>query len=101
MLTGLGLFCFVAGAAAGALLVASRYMKEPGKTRQTIDDEGFLHSGDVGTMRNGMLYITGRIKELIITAGGTHACVSESSACMRMHAYVHADARVCGGSCVA
>eukprot|EP00455_Lapot_gusevi_P047118 TRINITY_DN6321_c0_g1_i4.p1 TRINITY_DN6321_c0_g1~~TRINITY_DN6321_c0_g1_i4.p1 ORF type:complete len:709 (+),score=240.31 TRINITY_DN6321_c0_g1_i4:98-2224(+) len=47
------------------------YMKDPEKTRETIDEKGYLHSGDVGRLdEHGMLYITGRIKELIITAGG-------------------------------
>lgn len=47
------------------------YMKDPEKTREAIDPIGFLHSGDVGRIdENGLLYITGRIKELIITAGG-------------------------------
>lgn len=54
------------------------YMEE--KTKETIDDEGFLHSGDVAVLDedndpaipapSGFLKITGRIKELIITAGG-------------------------------
>jgi len=47
------------------------YMKEEAKTREAIDAEGWLHSGDVGLLDNdGLLHITGRIKELIITAGG-------------------------------
>mmetsp|Transcript_17363 Transcript_17363/g.37684 ORF Transcript_17363/g.37684 Transcript_17363/m.37684 type:complete len:452 (+) Transcript_17363:1-1356(+) len=47
------------------------YMKDRTKTAETIDPEGWLHSGDVGRLdETGMLYITGRIKELIITAGG-------------------------------
>jgi len=47
------------------------YMKEPAKTREAIDPQGFLHSGDVGRIdEHGLLYITGRIKELIIGAGG-------------------------------
>ena len=47
------------------------YMKNPEKTKETIDAEGWLHSGDVGTVdADGFLSITGRIKELIITAGG-------------------------------
>eukprot|EP00929_Paragymnodinium_shiwhaense_P034323 TRINITY_DN186_c0_g1_i3.p1 TRINITY_DN186_c0_g1~~TRINITY_DN186_c0_g1_i3.p1 ORF type:complete len:749 (+),score=228.16 TRINITY_DN186_c0_g1_i3:62-2308(+) len=41
------------------------------KTGSAIDKEGWLHSGDKGTMdTNGFLRITGRYKELIIGAGG-------------------------------
>jgi len=47
------------------------YLKEEAKSADAIDKEGWLHSGDVGTIDNdGLLHITGRIKELIITAGG-------------------------------
>ena len=41
------------------------------KSREAINDLGWLCSGDKGCMgTNGMLKITGRYKELIITAGG-------------------------------
>merc|ERR1719343_1597475 len=41
------------------------------KNAGTIDEEGWLHSGDKGCMdTNGMVRITGRYKELIIGAGG-------------------------------
>ena len=47
------------------------YMKNEEKSREAIDEEGWLHSGDVGRIDEfGFLRITGRIKELIITAGG-------------------------------
>jgi long-chain-fatty-acid--CoA ligase ACSBG len=47
------------------------YMKNDKATAETIDDEGWLHSGDIGKMdAKAFLFITGRIKELIITAGG-------------------------------
>merc|ERR1719456_876655 len=41
------------------------------KTAETIDKEGWLHSGDKGMItQNGMVKITGRYKELIIGDGG-------------------------------
>ncbi|XP_036454558.1 long-chain-fatty-acid--CoA ligase ACSBG2-like [Colossoma macropomum] len=47
------------------------YLNMPDKTEEALDSEGWLHSGDLGKHdKNGFLYITGRIKELIITAGG-------------------------------
>ncbi|XP_043832340.1 long-chain-fatty-acid--CoA ligase ACSBG2-like isoform X1 [Dromiciops gliroides] len=47
------------------------YLDMEDKTREAIDEWGWLHSGDLGKMdSSGFLYITGRIKELIITAGG-------------------------------
>jgi len=40
-------------------------------TRELIDDEGWVHSGDLGRIdEDGFLYVCGRIKELIVTAGG-------------------------------
>eukprot|EP01135_Chromosphaera_perkinsii_P010621 Nk52_evm21s2192 gene=Nk52_evmTU21s2192 len=50
------------------------YLNNKEKTEESIDEEGWLHSGDIGKLEkaNGheYLFITGRLKELIITAGG-------------------------------
>jgi long-chain-fatty-acid--CoA ligase ACSBG len=47
------------------------YFKNKKNTVETIDQDGYIHSGDVGKIdERGFLTITGRIKELIITAGG-------------------------------
>lgn len=47
------------------------YLNDPEKTEEALDSDGWLHSGDLGKInKNSFLQITGRIKELIITAGG-------------------------------
>ncbi|XP_059490029.1 long-chain-fatty-acid--CoA ligase ACSBG2 [Neocloeon triangulifer] len=47
------------------------YLNNEEKTKEAMDAQGWLHSGDIGKEdENGFLYITGRIKELLITAGG-------------------------------
>ncbi|XP_059845513.1 long-chain-fatty-acid--CoA ligase ACSBG2-like isoform X2 [Hypanus sabinus] len=47
------------------------YLNLEEQSKEALDEEGWLHSGDLGKFdKDGFLYITGRIKELIITAGG-------------------------------
>ncbi len=46
------------------------YYNEPEATAQTIDEQGWLHSGDLGSMdKEGYVSITGRLKEMIIRGG--------------------------------
>ncbi|WP_421190511.1 AMP-binding protein [Aeromonas enteropelogenes] len=50
--------------------VMQGYWQDPAKTAQTIDDDGWLHSGDIGIMdEEGYVQIVGRIKDLIIRGG--------------------------------
>ncbi len=52
-------------------IVMQKYWRKPEATTETIDSEGWLHSGDVGHVDDkGFVHITDRIKELIVTAGG-------------------------------
>jgi long-chain acyl-CoA synthetase len=46
------------------------YFKDPQLTAQTIDGEGWLHTGDVGAWDGAHLKILDRKKDIIITAGG-------------------------------
>jgi long-chain-fatty-acid--CoA ligase ACSBG len=46
------------------------YLNAEQKTKESIDEEGWFRSGDVAKIEDGFAYITGRIKEIIITAGG-------------------------------
>ncbi|RQM70493.1 AMP-binding protein [Aeromonas hydrophila] len=50
--------------------VMQGYWQDPVKTAETIDQEGWLHSGDIGIMdEEGYVRIVGRSKELIIRGG--------------------------------
>jgi fatty-acyl-CoA synthase len=50
--------------------VMKGYWDDPERTAETIDKDGWLHSGDLGEMdENGYVKITGRIKDMIIRGG--------------------------------
>lgn len=46
------------------------YLNLAEKTEEALDKENWLHSGDLGRLEKDFVFITGRIKEIIITAGG-------------------------------
>lgn len=47
------------------------YLNDVEKTHECIDSLGWMHTGDVGLLStDGCLHITGRIKDIVITAGG-------------------------------
>ncbi|KAH8377994.1 hypothetical protein KR093_008450 [Drosophila rubida] len=60
----------------GEIVIRSRsnfmgYLHQRDKTDETIDEDGWLHTGDIGSIdARGNVVISGRLKELIITAGG-------------------------------
>jgi long-chain acyl-CoA synthetase len=52
-------------------MVTPGYRNQPDQTREALDEEGWLHTGDVGEFdEDGYLKIVDRKKELIISAGG-------------------------------
>ncbi|WP_341225668.1 AMP-binding protein [uncultured Arcticibacterium sp.] len=54
------------------------YFKEPEMTDNTIDKEGFIHTGDVGELdAEGFLKITGRVKEMYKTSKGEYVAPAQ------------------------
>jgi long-chain acyl-CoA synthetase len=72
------------------------YLNQPEKTAETIDKDGWLHTGDVGTVdEEGFFRITDRMKDIIITAGGKNITPSELENELKFSPYV-TDAVVIG-----
>ncbi|HEX4868508.1 MAG TPA: AMP-binding protein [Acidimicrobiales bacterium] len=65
------------------------YFKDPQATAETIDAEGWLHTGDVGELdEDGFLTITDRKKDIIITAGGKNVSPSEIENMLKVSPFV-------------
>ncbi len=72
------------------------YLNQPEKTAETIDAEGWLHTGDVGSVdAEGFFRISDRMKDIIITAGGKNITPSELENELKFSPYV-TDAVVIG-----
>jgi long-chain acyl-CoA synthetase len=68
---------------------AKYYWNKPEKTAETVDAEGWLHTGDVGTVdSDGFFRITDRMKDIIITAGGKNITPSEFENDLKFSPYV-------------
>ena len=71
------------------------YLNQPEKTAEALKD-GWLHTGDVGKVdAEGFFYITDRMKDIIITAGGKNITPSEFENQLKFSPYV-TDAVVIG-----
>ena len=60
------------------------YLNEPEKTAEALDEDGWLHSGDIGEFdEQGYMRIIDRKKELIITAGGKNISPANLEAALK------------------
>jgi long-chain acyl-CoA synthetase len=76
--------------------VMKGYFNDPEATRAAIDDDGWLHTGDVGVIESGgFLRITDRKKDLIITAGGKNVAPQNLEGALKSHPLV-SQVVVCG-----
>jgi long-chain acyl-CoA synthetase len=69
--------------------VVPGYYKDPEKTAETFDSDGWLHTGDIGTIdEEGWFRIVDRKKELIITAGGKNISPANIEGLLKQHPLV-------------
>jgi len=77
------------------LNVFAGYLGKPDKTAETMTADGWLKTGDIGRIEDGFLTITGRMKDIIITAGGKNITPAEIESRLKFSHYI-SDAVVIG-----
>lgn len=65
------------------------YYKNPDATEATIDTNGWLHTGDMGTVTDGTIFIRGRYKTMILSASGQNIYPEEIEAKLNNMPYVN------------
>lgn len=69
--------------------VMKGYYKNEQATKETIDPDGWLHTGDLGKFdEEGYLYVVGRIKNLIVTHGGKNVYPEELEEMLNSSPYI-------------
>ena len=67
------------------------YLDQPEETAKTITNDGWLRTGDLGRMdKDGFVFVTGKVKELIIKGGENIAPREIDEALLEHHAVLEA-----------
>ena len=80
-------------------IVFKGYLNQPDLNRQTLTEDGWIYTGDIGRIDgNGFLWITGRKKEIIITSSGKNITPSNIENILKNdplieHVMLHGDKR--------
>lgn len=68
--------------------VMKGYHNQPEMTAQVVDEEGWLHTGDIARIdKDGHIFITGRIKNMIVLSGGKKVFPEEVEAVLEKSSY--------------
>lgn len=68
--------------------VMKGYHNQPDLTKEVIDEDGWLHTGDIARFdKDGHIYITGRIKNMIVLSGGKKVFPEEVEATLEKSPY--------------
>merc|ERR1712038_2025004 len=63
----------------------ARYHNRPEETAKAVDDEGFFHTGDVGRIEAGFVYIVDRLKDVIHLRSGEKVYCQEVEEVLLSH----------------
>jgi long-chain acyl-CoA synthetase len=73
----------------GGETVFAGYLKDPAATRDALDDDGRLRTGDIATIdADGFVTITDRKKDIIVTAGGKKVAPANVENLLKLSAVV-------------
>ena len=66
-------------------IVMKEYYKDPERTKEVFTDDGWFKTGDLGILKNGYLYIKGRLKNVIIGASGENIYPEDIESVINQH----------------